>query len=354
MNAKPPAWGARGEAAGSAWVTTLLLLALAVLTVQLQKALTNCLPETYPFFSQYLNLKLPLIFKGRVLMRVLIRALSALGLFGGDPARVNTLLQILFLWAALCLILRIARRFVAHSATACVAPVLACAFLPWGFLEVGFNFSFPYDLPTVFYCALGILFLLRRQFWPFLAAVVVGTLNKETMLWLVAAYVFQTLLDREPGVRPWLRMILLGGVFAACYFGPRALLATSADHAVFTVSSRVDQVMKNGTITHTRLQSNLQELRLNFRGTIYQNVYWAFLLHLPALIGWRRLPRQLRLLYAGVPFLLVPLFLFTNICELRLYNEIIPLGAVAATCVLGNFQQAEKLNAGQSLGTAGS
>jgi hypothetical protein len=239
------------------------------------------------------------------------------------------------------LILRIARRFVPHPAIACAAPLLACAFLPWGFLENGFNMSYPYDLPVVFFSALAIWFIVSGQYWPLLATIVLGTLNKETMVWLVPVYVLQSLLEGGPRARRWLRSILLGGAFAACYLGPRVLMGTPDDHAALTFSSRADQVLKNGAIAHTRLQSNLQELRLNHRGRFYQNVYWVFLLHLPALIGWRRLPRQLRLLYAGVPFLLVPLFVFGNICELRLYNEIIPLGAVAATCVLGNFQQVE-------------
>ena len=55
-----------------------------------------------------------------------------------------------------------------------------------------------------------------------------------------------------------------------------------------------------------------------------------------------RLPWALKAAYWATPVFLVPLFLFANIFELRLYNELIPLGAMGCAAVLAGRSEAEK------------
>ena len=65
-----------------------------------------------------------------------------------------------------------------------------------------------------------------------------------------------------------------------------------------------------------------------------QSVWWVAMLHVPPLLFWSRLPRALKAAYVATPLFIVPLFFFGNIYELRLYNELIPLGAMGCAAVL--------------------
>jgi hypothetical protein len=83
----------------------------------------------------------------------------------------------------------------------------------------------------------------------------------------------------------------------------------------------------------SRLGANLEHLR-GEPGGFAQNVWWVALLHVPPLLFWRRLPRALRAAYLASPFFIVPMFFFANVFELRLYNELIPLGAMSCAAAL--------------------
>jgi hypothetical protein len=69
-------------------------------------------------------------------------------------------------------------------------------------------------------------------------------------------------------------------------------------------------------------------------GGFVQNVWWVMLLHAPGLLFFRRLPRPLQAAYLATPVFLAPLFLFANVFEFRLYDELIPLGAMSCAALL--------------------
>ena len=90
-------------------------------------------------------------------------------------------------------------------------------------------------------------------------------------------------------------------------------------------------------------------------GRFIQSAWWVAMLHVPPLLGWKGLPRPLQAAYLATPLFIVPLCFFGNIYELRLYNELIPLGAMGCAAVPGwdflMLSQREKPNASPRHGT---
>lgn len=309
------------------WLLLVLLIPSALLT-SLQHDLTN---HAWPA-----NLILPGYAAGEVSRemlgtapasivqaRCLVRGVLRLCLTVGGPhlEGYNLAVQFAAAWAALGLVYAAAARVVPPFAAG-GAVLLATVYVPWGFLSVGYAASWPYDLPSLAFAALGTWAILARRFVPFALALTLGTLNKETVVFLLPAY----LLAMWPCLprRAWLaQALILAAAFALAYEVPR--IAYTRQHLPTATFSAYDQ--------GPRWAANLGHLRLHVQGLPLENIYWAFTLHLAPLLGWRTLPRGLRALYACAPVLLVPLFFVGNVYELRLYNELIPAGAVATVLV---------------------
>lgn len=309
-----------------------LLLAFAIpsaLLASLQHDLTN---HTWPS-----NLILPGYASGEVSKemltsapaaivqaRCLVRGLLLLCSVVGGPhlEGYNLAIQFLAIWAALALVYATAGRVVPPFAAG-AAVLLATTFVPWGFLAVGYTASWPYDLPSLAFAAFGTWAILTRRFGPFAVALALGTLNKETVVFLLPAYLF-AVWPHLPR-RTWLRQALvLTALFAVVYEVPR--IVYTHQHLPTVTFSAYDQ--------GPRWFTNLGHLRFQIQGLPLENIYWAFTLHLAPVLGWRALPRGLRAIYACTPVLLVPIFFVGNLYELRLYNELIPAGAVGTAFVL--------------------
>jgi hypothetical protein len=108
---------------------------------------------------------------------------------------------------------------------------------------------------------------------------------------------------------------------------PRVLLQ-SAQPMLVTVHTA------SGDAAGSRVWSNLGHVFYGEPGGFVQSVWWVAMLHAPPLLFWRQLPRPLKAAYIATPLFVVPLFFFGNIYELRLYNELIPLGAMGCAAVL--------------------
>jgi hypothetical protein len=264
------------------------------------------------------------IWKARLLVRGLILALTAVA-----PRltveTANVCVQAGFVLAALVVIYR-ATALLATPAGALFASAVAVAAVPWGFLSVGFRISYPYDLPTIFFSAAGLAAILSRRFVLLAAVVAIGTLNKETTVYLLAAYVLAEW-RTESGRVLLTRALILAAIFAVAYEVPRLLLQ-SAQPMLVTVHTA------SGDAAGSRVWSNLKHLLEGEPGGFIQSVWWVAMLHVPAMLYWRRLPRALRAAYIATPLFIVPLWFFGNIYELRLYNELIPLGAMACAAAL--------------------
>jgi hypothetical protein len=237
----------------------------------------------------------------------------------------NLFIQAGFVLAALIVIYRSTVSFAA-PAGALFASALTVAAVPWGFLSVGFRISYPYDLPTIFFTAAGLAAILSRRINWLVAAVAIGTLNKETTVFLLPAYVLAEW-GTESGRVLLTRAVILAAAFAVAYELPRVLLQ-SAQPMLLTVHTA------SGDAAGSRVWSNLRHVFNGEPGGFIQSVWWVALLHAPPLLYWARLPRALKAAYVATPLFIVPLFFFGNIYELRLHNELIPLGAMGCAAVL--------------------
>jgi hypothetical protein len=235
----------------------------------------------------------------------------------------NALLQLVCIWGALFLTFEFARVYLAP------VPALAAAFLTalfpiWGLVHSAGDYTYPYDFPALCFSAAGLLAIARRRTSWLIVVVLLGTANKETIVWLIPA---SLLVGMQKGERlRWLlwRAALLGLLFAAVYELPRVWLDPhhSLHFTVQTAGPRRDRWLEN-----------LNDLLLLNGRNLFTNVWYPFALHVPVLLFAWRLHPDLRRLYWATPLLLLPVFLFGNVSEARLFNEVVPLGAVAAMYV---------------------
>jgi hypothetical protein len=98
----------------------------------------------------------------------------------------------------------------------------------WSYaLHVEANYSYPYDMPSVAFFSAGLYFVASRRFYPLLAVMLIGSLNRETTLFLIGIYLLEYATpasvdgQEEGGMRlslahlPWLRAALLFVVWLA-------------------------------------------------------------------------------------------------------------------------------------------
>jgi hypothetical protein len=316
---------------------TVALLILAVtaawMLAVLQADVTNVTDFSSSIVRDYANGTIgdhwtdgvpPIIWKARVLVRGLLLALTAV-VPGLDVETANLIVQASFVVAALVVIYR-STAPLAGPAGALFASALTVASVPWGFLSVGLRISYPYDLPTIFFTAAGLAAILWRRFDLLVAAVAIGTLNKETTVFLLPAYLLAEW-QATSGRVLLTRALILATTFAVAYETPRLLLQT-AQPMLVTVHTA------SGDASGSRLWSNLAHLFQGEPGRFIQSAWWVAMLHVPPLLGWKSLPRPLKAAYLATPVFILPLCCFGNIFELRLYNELIPLGAMGCAAVL--------------------
>jgi hypothetical protein len=151
----------------------------------------------------------------------------------------------------------------------------------------------------------------------------------------------------EPGRVLLTRALILAATFAVAYEVPRVLLQ-SAQPMLVTVHTA------SGDAAGSRVWSNLKHVLHGEPGGFIQSVWWVAMLHAPPLLYWTRLPRALQAAYIATPLFIVPLCFFGNIYELRLFNELIPLGAMGCAAVLVGLPdapQAVKPSASRRYGT---
>ncbi len=67
-------------------------------------------------------------------------------------------------------------------------------------VHIDANFSYPYDMPSLAFFAGGLLAIYTRRFLPLLAIMFVGTMNRETTLFLIGIFVFDAMSRDSPDV----------------------------------------------------------------------------------------------------------------------------------------------------------
>lgn len=293
---------------------------------QLQVETTDRALWLGPILETYLDPQTSALFTARGLVRWLVRAVQ--GLTGGVLAaeQINVWIQVAFAWGALACMAMIGERY-GGATGALAASGLMATFTCMGFLSIGYRVSYPYDFPSLFFCAAGLLLIVRDQRLLLAVLVAVAALNKETISWLVLAWAGAAWCR---GVEPrrllgW--TVLLGITFLIAYAVPRYLYRS--DLLGFRRTFPFHSFDLTTRTWQPRWADNLAELGFQHRGDLWQNVYWALSIHLLPLAMFRRLPSELRGAYLGVPFFAMSILLLGNVWELRLWTDILPLGVAA-------------------------
>jgi hypothetical protein len=332
----PPSSAASGPPSRLRWhlIAGLALLPVSVLLVQLQWELLNVAYWERHVIGPYLSPPdtggLPL-YTARPLMRWVLRACRAAAPAGLSVNHLNHLVQLLFIWLALNAMAAFAGRYLERG-WAFAAALLLAATIPWGLLSLGYRISYPYDYPAIFFCTAGLYAIASRRGAALALIVFIGTLNKETTLYLIASFVGFELAAGGDRRRMLRTLALLCAAYAAAYAAPRFMVR--ADLSGFRRTLPFAAYDEKLARWSPRILANLKELAFMQYGRPFQNVYWPLAVLLPGLVFLRKLPATLRGLHLGLPVFVVPMFVFGNIWEVRLFNEILPLGIVSTLWLL--------------------
>ncbi len=183
------------------------------------------------------------------------------------------------------------------------------------------NFSYPYDFISLAFFTLGLLFIYSRQYLPLLVVMLIGTLNRETTLFLIGIYLLDAASVAEPlsdrlrdrfslKHMPWLRAAALLLVWVTL----KAILAH-----VFRANDESENYVRIAENAH-RLQIRLLPAMLNICGYLFPVV----------LIYWRQI-RPVRFgNYVWIAVMWLPIMFYTGvILETRIYGELCSLTAVS-------------------------
>ena len=219
--------------------------------------------------------------------------------------------------------------------------------LLWTFvLHIEQDMSYPYDLPSLAFFTAGIFYIYRRRFLPLAFILFVGTLNRETTLFLIGIYILDaasidvvtataTWRTRfNPAQIPWPRVALLGGIWLA------AKLPLTY---IFRFNDPSENIV--------RLHENFVRLITPWQWPAALNL-GGYLLPFVLLFHARLRPaRFANYLYILVPWAII-IFYTGIILETRVYGELCGCFAVAAVLLLEQYVEQSIATGGQTTSTA--
>jgi hypothetical protein len=192
---------------------------------------------------------------------------------------------------------------------------------------LGVPFSFPYDLPATAFLGWGSYFALQRRFWPLLPLFAVGTLNRETTLFLVGVYAVS--LATTGDGRLDLRQLRIGDYARLTVLVLLWALETGFQKHLYRA---------NPTEAGPRIAGNLHALA---NPLLWPNILSASAFLLPWVYVFRH-----RIAYAPLrntllllPFWVLLLLSVGQILELRIYGDISCVIAAAAALILVSLAQ---------------
>jgi len=223
------------------------------------------------------------------------------------------------------------RAYVSCFLSGPVAPSLATLLLAW---VLPFHYLIPqrlglyyvYDVPSVFFFTLGLLFLYRRRWLLFYPLFLVATFNRETTCFLTLIYLMTALPRgrRETRGQSTRRTEHSLPVVAA-HCAAQLAIWYSIKYALHS--------LYGGSLHYTHYTRNFYLLRVPATYPILLSVFgfaWV-----PVLLGLRRIENAfVRRACFAVPIFFLGIFIVAQICELRLYGEMIPIVLAAFICVL--------------------
>ena len=207
-------------------------------------------------------------------------------------------------------------------------------------VHVDANYSYPYDLPSLAFFTAGLYYIYTRRFWPLAAVMILGTLNRETTLFLIGVYLLDAastgITDGTSSLRsrftlsnlPWARVALL----AVFWVVIKALLAHTFAH-----NSRAED--------YIRVKENLLRLKPRLLPTLLNICGYL----LPILWVMRNRLRPIRFAnYIYIfPVWIAVMFVSGVILETRIYGELCSFATVAAVLLLEEYAQREHATVNQ-------
>ncbi len=207
-------------------------------------------------------------------------------------------------------------------------------------VHVDANFSYPYDFPSLAFFAGGLLAIFTRRYVPLLVIMFVGTMNRETTLFLIIIYVLDAISIMPPNVElrqgyisprerfalrqmPWLRATFLLAIWLS-------VRLTIYHHFAHNDNSE----------NYVRLRENLGRIRLRLFPTLFNICGYV----LPIVFILRRQLRPLRFasyLYV-LPFWIGVMFYTGVVLETRVYGELCSFTAIAVVLLLENHVASHK------------
>jgi len=196
------------------------------------------------------------------------------------------------------------------------------------------NLYFPFDLPAVFLFTAGWLFCLRRVWWGYYAAFLLGCFNRETILFLSVLFGltwFRRLRGRELALHLAAQLL----VYAAAKAVLREVFA-SPEGSLFATVWWKNRSTYLGLLTlrENGLKDWLK-LLLAFGG------FWWLLPFI-----WKRQPPEVKRALLLVPVFVLALQGVATMDEMRIYAELQPVIALPVLLALGGWLVAEHAPAG--------
>lgn len=214
-----------------------------------------------------------------------------------------------------------------HSLYFLVYPIFLFALL-WAYaMHMEANYSYPYDMPSVAIFSAGLYFIYARKFWAVVLVIAIGTLNRETTLFLIGIYVLDSMNAVVPkdlrlsGLKlrirsiPWLRVALLVAIWVA--------IELTLNH-IFAANSRAED--------YVRLRENAGRLKLRLLPALLN--ICGYMLPIVLLLQSRIHPFRFRTYLLIVPVWFAIMFYTGVIVETRIYGELCPYVAVALVLII--------------------
>ena len=198
-------------------------------------------------------------------------------------------------------------------------------------IHVEANYSYPYDLISLAFFTIGLLFIYKRQFIPLLLTIAVGTWNRETTLFLIGIFILDSVSTRADGQAPlrehfawkktpWLRAALLTAIWIVI-----KLWLAHRFHG------------NDETENYVRISENLGRLKVRLIPALLNICGYLFPL---VLLFWRRIqpPRFANYMWIVVPWFAI-MFFTGVILETRIYGELCSYTAVCFVLLAENLAE---------------
>lgn len=256
---------------------------------------------------------------------------------------------VLVLWWEGIILLGLAavlRAYLREAGVGVLADVAAFSvFLVYPFLYTSTflaRFYYPSDTLSILFFATGLL-ALRMKRWPFFLGVfAVGTLNRETMLFLALVFAF-TQWRIMPRRQLFMALAGLATLWVLIKLGLVWIYSDNPGPGIVSIDGDSPSAF-SGSFASSRLAHNISALS-SLSGVVTYASMCGFL-WIPVLCWWRHIqdPFSRRAVLVTIPFLVV-MAVVGNALEMRIYGELLPLWLGGAATAVQSLQEQRHLSA---------